>query len=106
MMSDYTKDKDSFYTFLKKFIADMPKFDDSYRETYTDIVENLYPTFKDIGQPVKLNLPAKQSLTDEQSYLLGFIHYRLKYDISPVDDSTRFVFLEAAKKLMKEYHHE
>lgn len=102
-MSDYTKDKDPFYTFLKKFIADMPKFNDSYREIYTDIVEGLYPAFKDIGQPVKRNLPAKQFLTDEQRHLLGFIHYRLKYDMSPVDESTQFVFLEAATKLMKEY---
>ena len=106
MMNDYIKDKDPFYTFLKKFIADMPKFNDSYRETYTDIVEELYPTFKDIGQPVKLNLPAKQLLTDDQRHLLGFIHYRLKYDMSPIDDSTRFVFLEAANKLLEDYPHE
>lgn len=105
-MSDYTKDKDPFYTFLKKFIADMPKFNDSYREPYIEIVEDIYPTFKDIGQPVKLNLPAKQLLTDEQRHLLGCIHYRLKYDRSPIDDSTRFVFLEAANKLMKEYSDE
>lgn len=41
-MDSYIKDKDIFYTFLKKFIADNSKVNDSYREIYTEIVEELY----------------------------------------------------------------
>lgn len=105
-MDSYIKDKDIFYTFLKKFIADNSKVNDSYREIYTEIVEELYPALKDIGQPIKLNLPAQQAFTDSQLELLCFIHYRLKYDTTPVDESARFIFLQEATKRMEKYTHE
>lgn len=106
MMESYIKDKDLFYTFLKKFIADNSKMNDDYRAIYAEIVEELYPVLKDIGQPIKLNLPAKQAFTNSQLELLCFIHYRLKYDTTPVDESARFIFLQEAKKRMDEYTHE
>lgn len=106
MMDNYIKDKDPFYTFLKKFIADNSKMNDDYRIVYTEIVEDLYPVLKDIGQPIKLNMPAKQTLTDSQLELLCFIHYRLKYDTTPVDESARFIFLLEANKRMDEYLNE
>lgn len=106
MMDNYIKDKDLFYTFLKKFIADNSKMNDDYRIVYTEIVEDLYPVLKDIGQPIKLNMLAKQTFTDNQLELLCFIHYRLKYDKTPVDESTRFIFLREANKRMGEYLNE
>ena len=105
-MDNYIKDKDPFYTFLKKFIADISKINDDYRVVYTEIVEDIYPVLKDIGQPIKLNLPAKYKFTDSQLELLCFIHYRLKYHTTPVDESARFIFLQEANKRMDGYRNE
>lgn len=101
-MDYYIKDKDTFKTFLNKLLVDIPKMDDNYRDAYVDIVEEMYPIFKDIGTTVKNNNVTTTTFTQSELGLLGFIHYRLKFDTSPIDESTRCVLKREAEKLMVE----
>lgn len=102
-MENYLKEKDPFIAFLKKLLDDIPKMDNNYREAYIDIVEALHPPLADIGQLLKQNIPAKNKFNPDQLSFIGFIHYRMKYDKNSIDESARFVILEAANELREKY---
>lgn len=102
-MHDFLKPEDPFYDFLEKFMDDLPKMNDNHREPYIQIVEKLYPPLADVGQAIKQNQAPIYQFTTEQVGMLGYVHYRFKYDKSIVDVSTRFILKEKAEELMKVY---
>lgn len=102
-MNDFFKPDDPFYDFLKKLMQDLPKLNDNHREPYIQIVEKLHPPLADVGQQIKQNLTPVYSFTPEQVGMLGYIHYRFKYDKSMVDVSTRLTLREKAEQLMESY---
>jgi hypothetical protein len=99
MTETYIKNRDKFGLFIKKFKKDIPKINDNYRDFYIEIVEDLYPKLKDIGQSNHTHNTIS-SLNKTQLELLGFIHYRLKFDMTPIDEATQRVFNEIVETLL------